>query len=151
MASEETEAEDICQEAFLKIVKNRKRYNPQKAKFITWLFTIAHNLCHDRYRKRKKYCHVQLDSSIEYQLNKTAFDIPMNPADEVESAELSEQIEIALVALPPEQREVILLHHYNGFKFKEIAEIMDCPINTVKSHDYRARQTLKKMLMKYIY
>jgi RNA polymerase sigma factor, sigma-70 family len=115
-------AQDIIQETMLKAVINIAKFEP-RARFSTWLITIASNTYRDILRKSKST--ILLDETIE----------STDPGPEgiaLSSIEYKEIIGI-LMALPYEKRAVFILKHYYGYKYEEIAEILHCPIGTVRS------------------
>ena len=127
------DALDLSQDVFLKAYQSiRKLEDP--ARFGPWLFRIAHNEAHSLFRKRKPESGEQVFSGQE-----TVFH--SGPALEVQLA-----ISSALDRLRPEHREVVLLKVFEGFKFEEMAEILDCPVSTVKSRLYAAFDLLKDQL-----
>lgn len=155
MVMDISDAESLCQEAFYRVVKSRKRYKAT-ALFKTWLFQIAINLCRDRLRRMKHRLHVSLsapmmshnDGGIELQ-DRISDPAPGVPAN-LESAQLESLIKAAIASLPEEEHLVVVMKEYQGMPYSEIAEVMDCPIGTLKSHNHRAHQKLKKILSKYI-
>ena len=114
--------EDIVQETMLKAVINIKKFVP-KAKFSTWLITIATNLYRDSLRKAKNL--ELIDETIETK--------ELGPEDALISNVEYTAVKEILLALPYEKRAVFILKHYYGFKYEEIAEILKCPIGTVRS------------------
>ncbi len=149
------EAENLCQETFFRIVRSKKKYEAT-AKFKTWLFQIALNLCRDRLRRMKHRSHLSLntqalsqnDGDIELQ------DLISDPSSDlekhIERNELEALVQGAITCLPEEEHLVVVLKEYQGIKFSEIANIMNCPIGTVKSLNHRAHKKLRKILAKYI-
>jgi RNA polymerase sigma-70 factor (ECF subfamily) len=142
MVMDAAEAESLCQEAFFRVVKSRKRYRPT-AQFKTWIFQIALNLCRDRLRRLRHRSHLSLntpvrdhsDEGIEIQ------DLISDPDQDAVAG---------LESLPQDEHLVVVMKEYQGMPYSEIAEIMNCPIGTLKSHNYRAHQKLKKILSKYL-
>jgi RNA polymerase sigma-70 factor (ECF subfamily) len=155
MVMNTADAENLCQEAFFRIVRGRKKYQAT-ARFRTWLFRIALNLCRDRLRRMKHRSHLSLnvpalsqdDESVE--LQELIPDPAPNPGIHAESDELEAIVKQAIASLPEDQHLVVILKEYQELKFSEIADIMNCPIGTVKSLNHRAHGRLKKMLAKYI-
>ncbi len=143
-------AEDLLQETWLKVVRNSSEYQP-KARFTTWVFTVARNLCVDNARKERFRKTSSLDGPVgsddERSLGELLPDdnapLPDRAADSVRVRPLIEQ---ALTALPDEQREVFLLREYQGIAFKEIAEVTGVNENTVKSRMRYALEGLRKRL-----
>jgi RNA polymerase sigma-70 factor (ECF subfamily) len=148
-------AESLCQEAFYRVVKSKKKYKAT-AQFKTWLFQIALNLCRDRLRRMKHRSHLSLNSPVKVQndgdieLQDLISDPFPGIVENFESGELESLIKAAIASLPEEEHLVVVLKEYQGMQYSEIAEVLNCPIGTLKSHNYRAHQKLKKILSKYI-
>lgn len=149
------DAEDLCQETFFRVVRGKKKYQVT-AKFKTWLFRIALNLCRDRLRRMKYRSHLSLNAPVlaqdgeDVELQEVISNSSPDPIKCVETGEMKTLVQQAFASLPEEQCLVVILKEYNELKFREIADIMDCPIGTVKSHNHRAHEKLKKILAKYI-
>jgi len=149
------DAEDLCQEAFFKVVQAKKTYQVS-GKFKTWLFRIALNLCRDRIRRMKFRSHASLDDPVisqegqNIQPRRGFCDSSFDPAKSAEAEEMKTLVQKAFATLPENQRTVIVLKEYHALTFSEIAEIMECPIGTAKSLNYRGHQKLLKILSKYI-
>lgn len=149
------DAEDLCQETFFKVVRAKKKYRVS-GKFKTWLFRIALNLCHDRLRRMKLRSHLSLDAPMfsqdcqDIQLQKSISDPSSDPVKYVETDEMKTLVQQAFTMLPEKQRTVVVLKEYHALKFSEIADIMNCPVGTVKSLNHRGHQKLMKTLSKYI-
>ena len=149
------DAEDLCQETFLRLVKEKKKYQVS-GNFKTWIFRIALNLCRDRLRRKKFRSHRSIDApSLSQNGTKNEFEnILSDPApDQIDCMEKNEMkvlIQKAFAKLPEKQRTVVILKEYQALKFSEIAEIMKTPLGTIKSLNHRGRQKLKKILTKYI-
>lgn len=126
------DALDLSQEAFLKAYQNiRKLDDP--ARFGPWLYRIAHNEAHSLFRKRRPETALE-ESPVE-----------RNAAPGF-SMDLSLAVTAALDRLSPDQREAVVLKVYEGFKFEEMAEVLECPVSTVKSRLYTALDLLKAEL-----
>jgi RNA polymerase sigma-70 factor (ECF subfamily) len=127
-------AEDLLQEAFLRIWKAAPSWEPA-AKVSTWIFRIAHNLfLNEAARRREK--------SIET----PEAEMRADPASDLNRRELRSAVQKAIEALPEGERECLLLSEYNGFKYAEIAEILGIPVGTVKSRMFSAVQHLREAL-----
>jgi RNA polymerase sigma-70 factor (ECF subfamily) len=138
-------AEDIVQETFLRAFRKRKEYRAI-ANFSTWLFTIAGNLAKSELRRRKRWRLFSLDRDEE---SDTGMDLPdesYRPDKVAESSMADDQIQEAIAELPENYRQVILLRDVEGMSYQEIAEIIDCPVGTVKSRVNRARLKLQQKL-----
>jgi RNA polymerase sigma-70 factor (ECF subfamily) len=139
-------AEDLLQETFLRVIKGAEAYQRQ-AKFTTWLYTIARNLCVDQSRRAKHRKAQSLDAPMNSSPESgTLLDvIPANeiPSDrQTVSKELQVRMHDALTRLSEEQREVFLMREFLDMPFKDIAQIVGVPENTVKS---RMRYALEKL------
>jgi RNA polymerase sigma-70 factor (ECF subfamily) len=149
------EAENLCQETFFRVVRARKNYQVT-ATFKTWLFQIALNLCRDRQRRMKHRSHLSLSAPVRAQNDRDAElqDVLADPSPDlvrrVETAELGDLVQRAVAALREDEHLVVVLKEYQGLEFSEIAEIMDCPVGTLKSLNHRAHEKLRKTLAKYL-
>ena len=153
---DETEAEDLAQNVFLQVYKSRHRYR-QTAKFSTWLFTIARNLCLNELRRRARH---PAESIEENQTGHESREgaTPRQYVDKSQPAapetllqgELARKIEEALAALPENQRSAILLCRQEDLSYEEIAGILDCSLSATKSLIHRGRETLKEKLKRYL-
>ena len=141
------EAEDIAQEAFLRAYVNIHSYDT-KRKFSTWLYRIATNLSIDRIRKKKPDYYLDAEVAGAEGLtmySQVAADV-MLPEDEVESLELQEIIQNEILKLPDKYRSVIVLKYIDELSLKEISEILDLPVGTVKTRIHRGREALRNQL-----
>ena len=148
-----TEAEDLAQHVFLQVFKSAARYEVS-AKFSTWLFTIARNLCLNEIRRRSRHPADSLDVTFpdsEDQPMRQVEDAKAVPAPEsVIQSELEDKIEEALEALPEKQRTAILLCRGEEHSYEEIATILECSVSATKSLIHRGRETLKQLLKPYL-
>ncbi|MBE4909693.1 RNA polymerase sigma factor SigW [Bacillus luteolus] len=141
------EAEDIAQEAFLRAYVNIHSYDT-KRKFSTWLYRIATNLSIDRIRKKKPDYYLDAEVAGAEGLtmySQVAADVSL-PEDEVESLELQETIQKEILKLPDKYRSVIVLKYIDELSLKEISEILDLPVGTVKTRIHRGREALRNQL-----
>ncbi len=137
------EARDLCQEAFLKAYKSLRSFK-QEARFSSWLYQIALNLCRDRIRRRRGKTMVILD---ELEEGGAAMPVAGPTAlDLLQERDTSRLVAQAIEALPDEQREVIILKEYEGLTFLEIAHVLEVPISTVKTRLYRGLDQLRSRL-----
>jgi RNA polymerase sigma-70 factor, ECF subfamily len=141
----EDEARDLSQEAFLKAYRGLGSFK-REARFSSWLYQIALNLCRDRLRRRRGRTMVSLDELDEGGAQLSA--APPSALDLVETRDLQRTVAAAVAGLPEEQREVIVLKEYQGLTFLEIAEILDVPISTVKTRLYRGLGHLRERLVR---
>ncbi|OEH92611.1 RNA polymerase sigma factor SigW [Bacillus solimangrovi] len=141
------EAEDIAQEAFIRAYVNINSYDTNR-KFSTWLFRIATNLSIDRIRKKKPdyFLDQEIAGSEGLTLYSQIADKGPLPEEDVESLELQEWIQNEISALPPKYRAAIVLKYIEELSLKEISQVLDLPINTVKTRIHRGREALRKRL-----
>ena len=142
---------DVSQEVFLKVYRSLKSFNGD-SEFSTWLYRIAKNTALDFVRKRKT-ASVSLDSSGE---EGEGFDVPDESisASPEKTALKNEKHEIlykAIDALSDEHREIIILRDLNDYSYEEISDILKIEVGTVKSRLHRAREHLRKILLKENY
>ena len=150
---DEAEAEDLAQNVFLQVYKSRTRYK-QTAKFSTWLFTIAHNLCLNELRRRSRHPAESLEETHtdnEEQPPRQIEDKSQVAApDNVLHGELSQKIQEALDELPENQRSAILLCREEELSYEQIAKVLRCSLSATKSLIHRGRETLKEKLKPYL-
>ena len=139
----EDEARDVAQEAFLKAYRGLSGFK-QEARFSSWLYQIAVNLCRDRLRRGRARAAVSLD---ELESSGPVL-VEGGPGvqDELIREDLASAVRRAIGALSPEQREVVILKEYQGLTFLEIAQALDLPVSTVKTRLYRGLGQLRLRL-----
>ncbi len=148
------DADDLTQETFIRAYMNIKSFQ-SRATLNTWLFRIATNICIDHQRKVKRIQSnlVPLQREDADNEEDVQMDIPdtrYNPEDMLLTKELNTELSKALLDLPEKLRTVILLHDIEGLAYEEIMEIVDCPLGTVKSRLFNARQTIRKKISHYL-
>jgi len=150
---DEAEAEDLAQNVFLQVYKSAKRYE-SRAKFSTWLFTIARNLCLNEIRRRSRHpadsleeSHAEHEDQPRQQFEDKS-SVP--PPEKLLHGELAQKIEEALAGLPENQRTAILLCRQDELSYEEIAKILGCSLSATKSLIHRGRETLKEKLKPYL-
>ena len=131
------EAEDIAQEAFLKLLTAAPRYRPQ-ATFRTYFYQILTHLCIDRTRKRHP---VSMDKAAEM------VDLSPGPSEKLIEKERSAQVRAALDTLPPNQKAAMILRHYEGLSYAEIARILGVTSKAVERLISRAMASLQARLI----
>lgn len=149
MLGDRTRAEDLAQETFLRIVQGAQAWE-QRARFQTWLYAIARNLCVDASRRDRFRRADSLDQTgpdDEPAMVDSVAGNEIDPARGAESARLRPVLLKALHSLPVEQREVFILREQAGLPFKEIAETVGVNENTVKSRMRYALEGLRKALL----
>ena len=143
----EEDARDVCQETFLRAFRALPGFKGE-AKFSSWVYRIALNLCRDWMRRQRRAPTVQMPEGVD----------PVEMASErgpvesietlVERRELSGVVEEAMTLLPEEQRMAIILKEYHGMTFQEIADLQGCPLSTVKTRLYQGLSVLRRHLEK---
>jgi RNA polymerase sigma factor (sigma-70 family) len=144
----ETEAAEVAQETFVRVYLHRHAFR-RKARFTTWLYTIATNLARDRMRRIARHPQVSLQAEIS--------DGAGELGDLMESAEAAPDVQLlreeridmvrqAIAELPEAFRAPLILAEYEGMAQAEIAEVLQCSIKAVENRLYRARQRLKERL-----
>ncbi len=128
--------EDLAQEAFLAAYRNLQTYDPARAAFLTWLLTIARNLCINQLKSRRVQSADSLPDPID----------DHRPESQLERDELCERLDAALCSLPVEQRTVFVLGSIMELPYDQIARIEGVELGTVKSRMHRARKKLAEMI-----
>ena len=152
----QTEAEDATQDVFLKLFRNLRSFDPAKASLQTWITTLTRNLLVDQFRRtRLERATDSLDSSQSYDddepgpaggLAGRLADQRPNQEHHVAGLELKARIQHALLQLPPELREAVILRDLEDLDYREIAAVLKIPEGTVKSRISRGRGQLGKLL-----
>jgi RNA polymerase sigma-70 factor (ECF subfamily) len=148
------EAEDLAQTVFIQVYKSAARYRVE-AKFSTWIFTIARNLCLNELRRRSRRPADSLDAPIAAGEDEGAtrqFEDVRNiaPHEQLVRDELVSKVAEALQELPENQRAAVLLYQEQDKSYEEIAAIMSSSLSATKSLIHRARETLKQRLKPYL-
>ncbi len=131
-----TEAEDATQEAFLKAYRALGSFRPG-AKFSTWIFTICYRGCCDRLAKRKRLSGDELPDRADTAAGPELLAVRNDDAA---------RLRAAIDALPEKYRAVITLYHLQGKQYEDIATVLNLPLGTVKTHLFRAKEQLRKVL-----
>jgi RNA polymerase sigma-70 factor (ECF subfamily) len=140
--------QDVAQEAFARVYSRRKVYQPS-ARFSTWLWRIALNLCYDELRriKRRRETSLDAESDDEFAPAREMVDAEgVTPDHALQTRETGEQVRQALLKLDEIYRSVLVLRHYENLKFREIAEVLGVPEGTVKSRMVEALAQLSRNL-----
>jgi RNA polymerase sigma-70 factor (ECF subfamily) len=140
------DSRDLCQEAFLKAYRGLAGFK-KEARFSSWLYQIAVNVCRDRMRRQRGKTIVSLEDVT------SAGELPIrgvapSALELMEAGDLSRTVASAVAALPQEQREVIILKEYQDLTFQEIADALDVPVSTVKTRLYRGMTQLRQRLVR---
>lgn len=132
------DALDLCQDVLLKAYQNLRKLEDVE-RFASWLFRIAHNEAYSLLRRKRPE-----NDDIDPIASEIAATLPPGPS--MLPMETALAVNAALRRLTPDQREAVVLKVYQGFKFEEMAEILECPVSTVKSRLYTALDLLKETL-----
>lgn len=153
MLGDDSDAEDISQQVFIRLWKSAGRYEPT-AKFTTWLFKITRNLVFNELRRRKRHPAQSLDRAIDpdepERTLQTADHTVKAPDTAMLDAEMQTAIQRAIDELPETQRMAIVLRRYDDISYEEIGEILDLSVPAVKSVLFRARTELREKLKQYL-
>lgn len=147
-----TEAEDLAQQTFVQVWKSAARYR-EDARFSTWLYTIARNLCLNELRRRSRHPAESLDAPLT---EGEEGGLPVEdrnarpPPDAALHRELEDRIQEALNDRPANQRLAIVLCRQEELSYEEIARVLGCSLSATKSLIHRGRETLKQRLKRYL-
>lgn len=146
-------AEDLCQETFLRVYRNRGNYE-ERDEFKAWVFRIARNLAFDfkrreKHRSRRTRTIARTPDAPENPLAELPCADPP-PADQIGARELEERVQMALSELPLKFRNVFVLCVLEGLSYEEAAAIENCPVKTISSRLARARQRFAGSLETYL-
>jgi RNA polymerase sigma-70 factor (ECF subfamily) len=143
----EEDARDVCQETFLRAFRALPGFKRQ-AKFSSWIYRIALNLCRDWIRRQRRAPVMQMPEGVD----PGELMAEQGPVESIEDLvgrrQLSEVVEEAMALLPEEQRTAIILKEYHGMTFQEIADMQGCPLSTVKTRLYQGLTVLRRHLEK---
>ncbi len=153
MLRDQTEAEDVAQNVFVQVYRSAHRYT-STAKFSTWLFTIARNLCLNEIRRRSRHPTESMDAArpdqadqpLQQYEDKKSFTPPQN----LLQSELEQKTAEAIAELPENQRLALLLCRQEDLSYEDIAKVLDCSVSATKSLIFRGRETLKARLKPYV-
>lgn len=150
---DETEAEDLAQAVFVQVWKTAARYQPS-AKFSTFLFTVARNLCLNELRRRSRHPADSLDEpradDEQHPLRQLEDPQQLSAADVAQRSEVFAKVEAALAELPEKQRTAIVLCREGELSYEEIAEVLGTSLQATKSIIFRGREYLKSRLKPYL-
>ncbi|MGE5358858.1 MAG: RNA polymerase sigma factor [Bacteroidales bacterium] len=141
----EEDARDVCQETFLRAFRGINAFKGQ-AKFSSWLYRIALNLCRDWIRRERRTPVVQVPEGVEISDLAAAHGPAESIEDLVARQDMSRIVTKAMDALSEEQRTAIILKEYQGLTFQEIADLQGCPLSTVKTRLYQGLTLLRRQL-----
>src|SRR5690349_1407704 len=138
----EEDARDVCQETFLRAFRALPGFKGQ-AKFSSWLYRIALNLCRDWIRRKKRAPLVEMPEGVDV----VELAAEQGPSESIEDLvsrqEMSRIVAEGMKLLPEEQRTAIVLKEYHGLTFQEIADLQGCPLSTVKTRLYQGLSVLR--------
>ena len=141
----EQDARDVCQETFLRAFRGIAAFKGQ-AKFSSWLYRIALNLCRDWMRRERRTPVVQAPEGVDL----TELVSERGPVESIEEVvsrrDMSRMVARAMRALSEEQRTAVVLKEYEGLTFQEIADLLGCPLSTVKTRLYQGLTLLRRQL-----
>jgi RNA polymerase sigma-70 factor, ECF subfamily len=141
----EEDARDVAQEAFLRAFRALGGFKGQ-AKFSSWLYRITLNLCRDWIRRERRTPIAQAPEGVDL-IELAGESSPAESVEELVSRrQLGRAVEKAMALLPEDQRTAIILKEYHGLTFQEIADLLDCPLSTVKTRLYQGLSVLRKQL-----
>ena len=143
----EEDARDVCQETFLRAFRALPAFRGQ-SKFSSWLYRIALNLCRDWMRRERRTPVVQAPEDMDLLELAAATEPSESIEDLVARKDLTRAVERVMATLPDEQRTAILLKEYHGLTFQEIADLVGCPLSTVKTRLYQGLVVLRRELAK---
>jgi RNA polymerase sigma-70 factor (ECF subfamily) len=139
-------ARELSQEAFVRAWSALERFDP-RYRFSTWLFRIAHNLGIDQLRRRRlKTVSLHRTDSDGDEVEIVVTDHNKDPLGHLENSALSSELREVIDGLRPEYRELVLLRHFGGLSYQEIADFKGMPLGTVKNKLFRAHSVLRKAL-----
>jgi RNA polymerase sigma-70 factor (ECF subfamily) len=150
--SDRDRAEEISQEVFLRVYRNRERYR-KSGKFSTWIFTIAVNLTKNEIRSRVRHKGTYSLDAMEEDSGGQGLPFPDArplPDADLSAREIQERVAEALRKLPPRYREAVVLRDIEGLSYEEVGEILKIPGGTVRSRINRARLMLKERLKPHV-
>jgi RNA polymerase sigma-70 factor, ECF subfamily len=143
----EEDARDVCQETFLRAFRSINGFRGQ-AKFSSWLYRIALNLCRDWIRRERRSPTVQAPEGVDV-IELAAEQGPTESIEDLVSRQdVGRCVQVAMQALSEDQRTAIILKEYQGLTFQEIADLLGCPLSTVKTRLYQGLTVLRRELEK---
>lgn len=143
------DARDVGQEAFLSAYEKLHTFR-KEASFYSWLFRIAYNAAMTNRRKLKRRNNSSLDANYERTGIEPSDPNPtIDPTHQLRSQENIQQVRNALAQLAPDYRDALLMKEMEGMKYDEIADVLNCPLGTVRSRIHRARCELREILERY--
>ena len=142
------EAEDLTQEIFLKVYRTLGRYRPELGALVTWIIRVGRNHIIDHHRKMKAERTRTGSLEVEHKRVEESPSPYLSPAQALEHREVSERIHRALLRIPENHREAVILRDLEEFSYEEISEMLSVPVGTVKSRINRGRAALARLMTK---
>ena len=143
-------ARELSQEAFIRAWSALERFDP-RYRFSTWLFRIAHNLGIDHLRRRRlQTVGLYRTDSDGDEVEVVVAALDKDPLGHLENRALAEELHQVIDNLRPEYRELVLLRHFGGLSYQEIAEFKEMPLGTVKNKLFRAHSVLRRALAAFV-
>jgi RNA polymerase sigma-70 factor (ECF subfamily) len=152
LCGNEATALDLAQETFVRVYEARSRYDA-RGKFATWLYTIAGNLARNAHRWQQRHPTVSLETPTDDSggtLGARLPDTSLTPDATAEQNERSVAVREAIAALPEDQRTIVLLSEYEERSHADISAVLGCTAKAVETRLYRARQTLREKLTRWL-
>jgi len=149
-SNNEDDAKDLYQEVFIRVYRSIKGFRFQ-SEFSTWLFRITTNVCLTYKSRSKEHLKVSIDKDFddeenEFSTTKELVYDGLSPEEISSGADLGEIVNAAVESLSPKQKMTFVLKHYEGYKIREIAEMLNCKEGTVKKYLFDATKNLRKKL-----
>jgi len=149
----EPDALDLAQDTFVRVYEHRAKYDA-RGKFSTWLYTIATNLCRNHARWKSRHPTVSMETELsansDTTLGEQLPDAKATPAQSAQTDELAGAVRDAIQTLPDDQRTATLLYEYEDAAYTDIASVLGCSVKAVENKLYRARQTLREKLTRWL-
>lgn len=138
----EHDAKDAAQEALMKVYTKLNTFQ-EKSQFTTWVQRITTNVCMDKFRKNKN----------EFSFDSTEIILPdnLNIEKKIENKVMVEELIVLIYRLPEKIKAVMILRHFHEFSYQEISDVLNLPLNTVKSYLFRGRDQLQKDFCKEVF
>ena len=148
------DAQDIYQDVFLRVYRALPGFR-FGSEFSTWLYRITMNVCLSHKTRSASRAHVDLDAAVEHKIDdagegRMSIVRPLSPDRAAQNAEIREHINLAVDALAPRERLAFTLKHFEGYKIREIAEMMECGEGTANRYVFSAGGNLRKKLKKLV-
>lgn len=148
LTGDQSTALDLAEETFVQIYQSRSRYRPSGS-FSTWIFSIASNLFRNLARWRRRHPSFSMDASSpenDRPMGEQFADSKPTPFQVTETSERAAAVQAAVLALPDDQRQTVILFEYQRLSHEEIGRVMNCSAKAAESRLYRARAALREKL-----